>query len=127
MRPCRIFRENHDACYFSCDQIRNHLGRNDSRQFLFQPLELEREPFMVHPEEPQHGSIEIPHVHGIFYHVIAKIVGLAVNMPSLGSATRHPGGKAARMMVATVVVLGKAALAVDGPAEFSAPDDQSVL
>ena len=36
-------------------------------------------------------------------------------------------GEAAGMMVAAVVVGGQRALAVDGPAELAAPDDQRVV
>ena len=48
-------------------------------------------------------------------------------MPRLDAAAGQPDGEAARMMVAAVVVGGQLALAVDGPAELAAPDDQRVV
>ncbi len=48
-------------------------------------------------------------------------------MPGLDAAAGQPDGEAAGMMVAAVVGGRQLALAVDGPAEFAAPDDQRVV
>src|SRR5207244_2047036 len=47
--------------------------------------------------------------------------------PRLYTATGHPDREAARMMVSTVLGGGQAALAVNGPAELSAPDHKRVV
>ena len=68
------------------------------------------------------------HARGPDLHdVITVIVRFAVVDPGLHAAAGHPHREAARMMIAAVVVLGQPALAVDGAAEFSAPDDQRVV
>src|SRR5262249_25016814 len=66
-------------------------------------------------------------MHGIFHNVVAEIVGLPVDITSLGSSARHPRGKATRMVVASVVVFGKPALAIDGSAKLAAPNAQRIL
>ena len=59
--------------------------------------------------------------------VVAVVVGGAVGHVGLDAAGGHPGGEAARVMIAAVVVLGELALGVGGMAKFSAPDDECVL
>src|SRR5262249_20614751 len=51
-------------------------------------------------------------------------VRLAVDDARPDASAGHPHGKAARMMVAAVILLGQAALGINRSAEFAAPDDQ---
>ena len=59
--------------------------------------------------------------------VVAEVVGLAIDRTALGAAAGHPHGETARVVVATVVLLGETALAVDRATELAAPDDEGVL
>ena len=59
--------------------------------------------------------------------VVAVIVGGSVGHTGLNAAAGHPSGEAARVVIATVVILGELALGIGGAAEFAAPDDERVL
>src|SRR5262249_21340921 len=109
------------------DQVGDHFGGNDTGQLLLQTLELESESFVIHAQQPQHGGVEIPHMHRIFDYVVAKLVGLSMDISGFGPAARHPLGKAARVMVSTIIVLGKTALTINRSTELAAPDDERVL
>src|SRR5215472_17117928 len=102
-----ILSKSHDACLSSCNQVWDYFRGNHSRQFLFQALELECKPLVVHPEQAENSSIEIPHVHRIPHDVVAEVVGLTVDVAGFCTAARHPRSKTARMVVAAVVVFRK--------------------
>ena len=70
--------------------------------------------------------MQVVNVDGILGNVVAPIVGLAVGDAAFYAAAGKPDGKAAGMVVASVG-FGVAALAVDGPAEFTAPNDEGVF
>ena len=71
--------------------------------------------------------MEVANRQGVLDDIIAKLVGLAVDLAALGAAAGHPHREAAWVVVATVVILRESALAVDGPSEFSAPDDERIV
>ena len=90
-------------------------------------LELVRQLLVVDAQAVQNRGLQIVDVHRIRDDVVAEVVGLAVRDAGLDAAAGHPHGEAARMMIAAVVVVRQLALAVDGAAEFAAPDDQRVV
>src|SRR5258705_2904797 len=71
--------------------------------------------------------MQVVHVYRVLRDVVAVVVGLAKSDTRFDAASGQPRGEAARMAVATVVVVGELALAVDGPAKFAAPDHERVL
>ena len=103
------------------------MRRLDARQALVEPLVAIREPAMVEPEKLKHGRVEVADVHGVLDDVVGEFVGLAVDRAGPGTTAGHPHGEAARVMVAAVVGVREAALRVNGPAEFAAPDDQGFV
>src|SRR5206468_2863130 len=121
------WRERSGEKSISRDQLRNNFCGNDTRQFLFETLKLERESFVIDAEQAQHGRVEIAHMDRVFHDVIAKIVRHAVDNSRLSAAASHPNSKATGMMVAAIVVFGKSALAIHGAAEFAAPQHQRVV
>src|SRR5690242_11415381 len=104
--PPNILLEMRAEWTSSCDQVRHKFRRHDSGKFLFQPLEFVGEPGVVHAKKAKDGGVEVAHMDRILDYVIAEIVSLAVNVAGLGAAAGHPGGEAARMVVAAVVVFG---------------------
>ena len=99
---------------------------------------------VVETDQMQDRRIEIMDVHGpggpVFLgrlrlqcvaigvdDVVGVVIGLPVGDPGLDSSTCHPHREAARVVVPSVVLAREAALAVGGPAEFSAPDDQGIF
>ena len=82
---------------------------------------------MVDAEEMQDGGVQVMHMHGIFGHVVAEVVGLAVTGAGLHAAAGHPHGEATRVVVASGFRAVPFALAGDAAAEFAAPDDERVL
>src|SRR5688572_11245097 len=81
-------------------------------------LKFEGQEFMVHSETVQNRGLQIVNVHGIFHDVVTVVVRFAESKAALDAASGKPHGEAARMMVATVVVLGKFPLTVDGSSEL---------
>src|SRR4029077_9173012 len=90
-------------------------------------LELIRQSLVIYSQAVQNGGLQIVHMDGIGYDVVAIIVGLADAYAALDAASGRPHRKAARMVIAPVIGLCKRTLAVDRPAEFTAPDHQRVV
>ncbi len=82
---------------------------------------------MIDAEAAQDRRLDVVYVNGIGYDVVGEIVGFAVGDAGLNAASGHPHREAAGMVVAAVVAVHQLALAVDGPAEFAAPDDERVV
>ena len=99
----------------------------DAREPLVEPLELEREPFVVDPHQMEERGVERVHVDGVLDDVVAEVVGLPEDRPPLGAAAGHPHAEVARMVVAAVGVGGERPLRVDGAAELPSPDDEGVV
>src|SRR5262245_22062246 len=59
--------------------------------------------------------------------VVAVIIGSAVGNARFDAAAGQPNAKAARMMIAPVVILRQLALGIARAAELAAPDDQCIL
>ncbi len=105
----------------------NYTGRHGASELLIEPLELERELVVVDAQAVKKGRIEIPYRDWILDHVIAVVIGLTIGDARTHAASCHPRGVAARMMIASVVILREAALTVDGTAKFTCPDHQRVI
>ncbi len=90
-------------------------------------LELECQLGVVDAQAAKDGRLQIVHVDGIFGDVVAVIVGFAERHAGLDAAAGHPHGEAAAVVVAAIIGGGETALAIDGAAEFAAPDDQRVV
>src|SRR5262245_58733504 len=90
-------------------------------------FEKERQTSVVDAEATKNSGLQIVNVNGIFGDVVAVVVGLSKGDGGLDSAARHPHGEAARVMIAAVIGRGEMSLAVNGAAEFPAPDDERVV
>src|SRR5438477_4473486 len=75
----------------------------------------------------QDGRLKVAHVDAIRNDVVREIVGFPVHNARFNTAPRHPDGKAARMVIASVVCGSELALGINGTPEFPTPNDQSVL
>src|SRR3954447_15306360 len=91
------------------------------------PLEFVSQPFVVHPEEMEHGGVEVMHVHAVLHDVVTVLARLAVHGAGLCAAARHPKAEAARMMIPAVVGFGKLALRIVRAAKLAAPDHESIV
>src|SRR5439155_750040 len=89
-------------------------------------LVFKGQPGMIDAQAAQNCRLQIMDVDGVAHDVIAMVVGFAQSDPRLYAAAGHPDREAARMMVSTVLGGGQAALAINGPAELSAPDHKRV-
>jgi len=72
-------------------------------QFLVEPLERKGELVVVDAEQVQHGRVQIPNVDRVLHDVVTEVIGLAVVHAAANAVARQPGGKAARVVVASVV------------------------
>src|SRR5829696_8628027 len=72
-------------------------------------------------------GMEVADVDRVFDDVVAEVIGLAIDGAAFDAAAGKPKGEAARMMVPPIILLRKAALAVNGAAEFAAPDNQRAV
>src|SRR5882724_7081063 len=82
---------------------------------------------MIDAKQAKYGCVEVTDVHRVFHDVITEVVGLSVRDSGFTASASHPHSEAARMVIASVVFLGKAALAVDSASEFAAPQDQRII
>ena len=96
-------------------------------QSVVSSLKAKCEAFMVDAEEMKKCRVEVMHRDGIFGDVVAVVVCLAVGASWPNAASCEPDGKAARMVIPTVVAGAQVALAIDGASELTAPDDQGVV
>src|SRR4029077_1905270 len=82
---------------------------------------------MIDAQQSKHGRIKVTHVDRILHYVVTKIVSLSVDDARFSAPACHPHREATRMMIPSVVLLGKTALAVYRPSEFPAPHNQGVI
>ena len=66
-------------------------------------------------------------MHRVFDDVIGHLVGFAMDLTALDPGTSHPHRETPRVVVSTVVGLGQLPLAVNGPPELSAPNNERVF
>ena len=98
-----------------------------ARQPHIQALELESQAAVVDAQAMEDRGVEVVNVYGLFHDVVTEVVGLAMHNPFLDAAAGKPDGEALGMMVAAVVVSRQGSLAVDCPAELTAPNYQRVV
>ena len=97
------------------------------REGCRQALEAEGQTLVVDPQAMEDGGVQVTDVDRVVDDVVAEQIGLAVDHTALDPAPGEPDAEAARVMVAAVIGRCQRALAVDGAAEFAAPDDQRVV
>src|SRR5262249_51237249 len=90
-------------------------------------LELERQPGVVEAKAVQQGRVEVVYVARLVGDVVPVIVRRPVGQAGLDAAAGQPDREAAGVMVAAIIVGGQGALAVYGPAEFTAPNHERVF
>src|SRR5712692_7458476 len=90
-------------------------------------LVLERQPGMVNSKAIENSRVQIMDVDGIAHDVVTVIIGFSICDPRFDATPGHPDREATWVVVAPVILGGQFALAVNGSAEFAAPDDQSVI
>ena len=128
-----------DSRYNVVDDVTVNVGQAEVSSLV--PV---RQAFVINAEQMQDGRIEIVDVHrarrppfltrlrsqrhavGI-RDVVAVIVGASVGDTWFDSAARHPGGEAARVVIAAVVFFREISLAIHSAAEFAAPHKQRVF
>ena len=91
------------------------------------PLILEGQLFVIDAKLVQERGVEVMHMNPSVNDVVAILIGPAVSMSALDATTRHPGGVAAGVMIASETLFVQLALAIVGSAEFAAPDHQRVI
>src|SRR5689334_1196219 len=99
----------------------------DVRKAKITPLKTVSQLFVIDPKAAQDGRVQIVNMHGVLRHVVAKVVRNAVADARFHSAAGHPDGKAAAVVVATIVFLFNLPLAINRTTELAAPDDQCVI
>src|SRR5262245_4672415 len=105
-------------------KLLDDVGRLDAGESLVEAKMPDGELLVIETEQVEDRGVPVVKVDGVFDDVIREVVSLAVDHAAFDSAAAHPDGEAPRMMVATIVFFGQAALRVDRAAEFAAPDDQ---
>lgn len=88
---------------------------------------LHRQPLVIDPEVVEHGGVEVVDVDRVFDDVVGVVVSLAVVVAGFEAAAGDPGGKAAAVVIAAVIVFGEFSLAVDGASELPAEHDDGVV
>lgn len=89
-------------------------------------LELVGERFVVQPEKVENCRLQVVDVNAVTCHVVSKFIRFAVNHSAADTTAGHPDGKTAGMMIPTEAG-AEFALAIVGPAELTAPHDESVF
>jgi len=115
---------------FSCrlaHDFRNHSSGLNSGEALVEALEAVSEFFVIDTDQAQGGGVEVTDLDGIFYNVVAEVVGPSVGNPGLDPASSHPDGEAARVVVPASLGALPIPLAGDASAKLSTPDDQRVF
>ena len=76
------------------------------------------------PNRVQDGRVQVAQRHLVLDHVVAEIVGLAVDDAG-ADAAREPGRRAARVVIAPVVITGEGALTIDRCARIHRPNQRA--
>ena len=82
---------------------------------------------VVNSEQMQNRGMQIMNMHRVFRDIVAVLVGPTVAESRLNSTSSHPNRKATRVVISAKVILRQLALAVIGPSELAAPDNQRIL
>src|SRR5258706_16402598 len=90
-------------------------------------LVQERQARVLDSQAMENGGLQVVHMDRVFRDVVAIVVRFAESHARLDTAACHPYGETSGVMIAAVVGRGESALAINCPAEFSAPNHQSVV
>ena len=82
----------------------------------------EGEPFVIHPQQVQHGGMKVMHGHGFRDRLVAPIVRRSEGNARLHSSAREPRREAELIVVASVAALSKGR-----PSEFAGEDDKGFV
>jgi hypothetical protein len=96
-------------------------------QAVVPALEAISQTLVVDAELVQDRGLQVVDVHGVFGRAVTKVIRCPIGNARLDATTRHPHGKATRMMVATVDFRGTRALGEYRTPELAAPDDQGIV
>src|SRR5580692_5565631 len=96
--------------FILCDEPVDDLA-GDIGEPVASSLELEGKFFVVKPHQVEDGGMKIVYVDGVPDDIIAEVVGLAI-YAWFYSASGHPDGKAAGVVIAAIVLFGELSLAV---------------
>ena len=81
-----------------------------------------RELLVVDPAQMQHGCMQIVHFNTIFDGSITMFIGGPVNRTTSDTATGQPARETIRIMIATILALGKRRAS-----KFTGPHHQGLL
>lgn len=104
------------------DDVPVHIGQAE-----ISALEAVDEPFVINAQTAEHRGVQIVNVHGFLGNIVTEVVRFTVRDSALHTAASHPDGEATWVMVATVVLTCQTALAINCPAEFSAPNHEGIF
>ena len=91
------------------------------------PLEFVSHLLMIDAHAVKNRRVQVVYLNRITRDVVAVIIRLTQAHAGLDAAAREPYGKAARVMIASVIVGGELALRVNGASEFAAPNHECVI
>ena len=111
----------------SGDDVFDDFGGVDTGELLVEAEEGESEAVVVDAQLMKNSGVEVADGDFVFDDVVGVFVRLAVGDAAFDAATGHPGGEAAGVVIASVLVALKFALAVGGAAEFAGEDDEGVI
>src|SRR5206468_440071 len=112
----------------SChDRANRDSLRLGAGQPLVKALEIVSQPLVINAHQVEDRRIDVANVDRVADDVVAEIVCFAMHSAALDAAARHPHGVTARMMITAIVVAAQLPLAIDGAAEFAAPDDERFI
>src|SRR5687768_15242366 len=77
--------------------------------------------FVVQAQLVKNSGVKIINMNGIFYNIISKLVGFAITGSWFYSSTRHPDTITTWMMIPSIIIFCKNALAIIGSTEFTSP------
>src|SRR5262249_32917348 len=100
------------------DDCAMHISQSEVAALVF-----ERQACMVNAQRMEDRCVKIVDMHRILSNIVGIIICLPQTVPRLYASSRHPDRKAARMVVAAVIVSRHRALAIHRATEFSGPDD----
>ena len=99
----------------------------DVGQPIVAALEAIGQSGVVDPEQMKDRRVQIVHMHRILGDVVAVFIGLAVDMSTSYPRTGKQCGKAARVVVATIVVGRQRTLRINGSTELASPNDERIV
>ena len=84
---------------------------------------------MVEAQDIQNGCVQIPDFNGILYDLVSHLVGLTESYAGFDSASGHPNGESAGIVIAANQCHGLPAAIFPhrGAAKFAAPNHQRIL